>query len=161
MRSYCHVFSNNWKSNSLPSKWSEFDDSEKCQLKCQLSWGPKSQRPEIWWDLRISVFVLAKWSSQNQTPRFSKTARPRSQFLKKISCQDPNEVKRTKEVPPKRCMFSEHAKSTHWPPTCSKFGNSEKSIILELFSKRFWIQAWNAWILSKSQNLSCLGRQSS
>ena len=36
----------------------------------------------------------------SKTPRFSKTARPRSQFLKKISRQDPNEVKRTKEVPP-------------------------------------------------------------
>ena len=36
----------------------------------------------------------------SKTPRFSKTARPRRQFLKKISRQDPNEVKRTKEVPP-------------------------------------------------------------
>ena len=42
----------------------------------------------------------ARLFQNSKTPRFSKTARARSQFLKKISRQDPNDMKRTKEVPP-------------------------------------------------------------
>ena len=117
-----------------------------------VSWvGPKSQRPAIWWDLRINVFFLAKWSSQkpSQTMRiYFKTAKPHG--FQKLPDHGVNFSKR---YPVKIQMkWSGQKKSHHLHLKCPKCDDRRTEQNRQKFG-HLVVSCWNFSVLKTSPKI--------